>query len=75
MSYLLPSEPPEEDDSDSQVLYEPEDHSNPVDTGRCVSDFFYFLSSGIPSLLLTVYRYEFNKGCSIRRREKSVGGG
>jgi len=61
ISYLLPSEPPEEDDSDSQVLYEPEDHSNTVNTGKCVNNCFCFLSSRIPSLSLTVYRYEFNK--------------
>lgn len=46
MSYLLPSEPPEEDDSDSQVLYEPEDHSNTVNTGRCMSNFFTFFLRG-----------------------------
>ena len=66
MSYLLPSEPPETDDSDSQVLYEPEDHSNTMDTGRCVSNVFCFFSSGISFLLLTVYRHEFDTRCSIR---------
>lgn len=66
MSYLLPSESPETDDSDSQVLYEPEDHSNAVDAGKSVSAFFCFQSSDNPILLLTICRHQFGKGIGIR---------